>query len=112
MSGEAIARVPLTDWLMAVAVLACGVVAIAATWRCTRLLTLATTAEDTGDGGLDEAREPQLALPPGPPNVVVPLDDIDRALWDLIEDEYARVPAGRRHRRDDVLLPAARRAAA
>lgn len=112
MSGDAIGRVPLTDWLMAVAVLACGVVAIAATWRCTRFMTVATVVDDTGEGGLRDDREPQLALPPGPPNHVVSLDDVDRALWDLIEEEYAKIPAGERTRRDDVLLPAARRLAA
>lgn len=109
MSAEAIGRVPLSDWLMAVAVLACGVAAIAATWRYTRFLTL---VDDTGDGGLTDKQSPLLALPPGPPNHAPALDDVDRALWELIEGEYARLPQGQRSPREEVLRPAARRLAA
>lgn len=94
---------------MALAVLACGVVAIAATWRCTRSLGL---VEETRDGGLGGEPEPQLVLPPAPPNHAPALDDMDRALWDLIEGEYARLPQRQGRRREDVLQPAARRSAA
>lgn len=108
MSTEALGRVPLGDWLLAVAVLVCGIVAIAATWRGTRTIVLSA---DSGDGGLGDAYEPQLALPSGPSNVAPILDDVDRALWDLIESEYAGVTRGE-PRRDDVPVPARRELAA
>ncbi len=109
MSADAIGRVPFSDWMMALAVLACGVVAIAATWRYTRFPTL---VYDTGDGGLGDARSTQLALPPGPPNHAPAFDAMDRALWDLIEGEYARLPQRQRPPREDVHQPAAQRLAA
>jgi hypothetical protein len=87
MSAEAIARVPLTDWLMALAVLACGAVAIAAAWRCVGEMNTASSSEDGGDWGQWET---PLALPPGPAHRLTVPDEIDRELWALIEAEYER----------------------
>jgi hypothetical protein len=112
MNAEAIGRVPLSDWAMAAAVLVCGVVAIAATWRYTRFVSLRSLAADNSEGGLGDEPAPQLALPPGPPNHVIVVDDVDRALWELIDGEYERGSQPHPLRRQGVLDPASRELAA
>ena len=92
MSMEAIGRVPVIDWLMGVAVLVCGVVAVIAVWRCCDRLGGAGTAADEGpDEGHGRGHWPTpLALPPGPTNGIVLPDQIDEELWKIIDDEQRR----------------------
>lgn len=89
MSSEAIARVPLTDWILALAVAVCGAVAVVAVWRGTGRLIRVEVLEDPGrpDGGTD----PVVETPHGPHGDDVPeLDDVDHMLWAMIEAEYRR----------------------
>lgn len=89
MNYEAISRVPMSDWMLAVAVLVCGAVAIAATWRWAGRLTFVVSPETYGGPG--EGREPEVVLPQGPNGDDIPeLDDVDRVLWEMIESEYRR----------------------
>ena len=102
MSMDAIGRVPVVDWLMGVAVLACGVVSIIAVWRYAGQLggTEALADEFPDEGGWHEGRDAPLALPPGPQNGMAPLDQLDEELWAIIDSELSRQErADRPHRR-------------
>ncbi len=92
MSMEAIGRVPVTDWLMGLVVLVCGVVTIVAVWRYADRLSGVGVVMDEGsdeDDGPGNWKAP-LALPPGPANDVVVPDHIDEELWRIIETEHRR----------------------
>ena len=93
MSMEAIERVPVIDWLMGLVVLACGVVAVIAVWRCCdRLGGAGAAADEVPDEGHGRGDWPTpLALPPGPTNGVVLSDQIDEELWKIIDDEERRI---------------------
>lgn len=93
MSLDAIRRVPISDWLMGLTVLMCGVVAVVAAWRyADRLAGAGATSDggrDEGEGGTD--LDPPAALPPGPSNRVVLPDRIDQELWSIIDAERRRL---------------------
>ncbi len=89
MSSEAIARVPMSDWLLALAVVVCGAAAIVAVWRGTGRLTRIEVVEEPGrpEGGTP----PVVESPQGPHGEDIPeLDDVDEMLWAMIEAEYRR----------------------
>ncbi len=94
MSMEAIERVPVADWLLGLAVLACGIAAIVAVWRyCDQLGGVGWVAEEGPDegGGRGDRTEP-LALPPGPSDGVPVPDQIDEELWNIIDAAERRRP--------------------
>lgn len=114
MSMESIERVPVTDWLMGVTVLACGVIAIIAAWRCCDRLGGAATAADEGP---DEGRGPgdwptPLALSPGPSNGVVVPDEVEEELWRMIDDEHRRTSVVAEPERSERIAARARGAVA
>ena len=79
----------MTEWLLAVAVVVCGGIAIAAVWRVTGRLSTVETLDAPGrpEGGT----RPETVPPPTPDTGEFPeLDDVDRRLWDMIESEYRR----------------------
>lgn len=93
MSMEAIGRVPVTDWLLGLVVLVCGVATIVAVWRyADQLGDSLGLAMDNGPDEGDGPGEPKtpLALPPGPSNGVIQPDQIDEELWSIIEAERRR----------------------
>ena len=93
MTMEAIGRVPVTDWLMGLVVLASGVAAIVTVWRyCDRLGGSSMVADEEPDegGGRSDDKSP-LALPPGPGNGVTVPDEIDEELWSIIDTERRRL---------------------
>lgn len=96
MSIDAIGRVPVADWLMGLAVLACGVAAVIAVLRyCDQQRGDFRTASDDGtdeDGGSKEGEAP-LALPPGQSHRAIIPDEIDEELWRMIDAERPRRPA-------------------
>jgi hypothetical protein len=96
MTMDAIERVPMTDWLMGLVVLGCGVAGIIAVWRyCDQLGGFGAALYEEpneGDGPGDEKRP--LALPSGPSNGRILPDQIDEELWNIIEVERRRISAG------------------
>jgi hypothetical protein len=92
MSMDAVGRVPIVDWLMGLALLACGVAAIVAVCRYTAQFGAAGPAVDAGpdEGGGHGERDAPLALPPGPPIAATPTDPVDEELWAIIESELFR----------------------
>lgn len=94
MSMEGINRVPVSDWLMGLAVLICGVVAIVAVWRYSDRIGGSGLASEEGPDegcGRGDTKVP-LALPPGPSHGVPLPDQIDEELWSIIDAAERRLP--------------------
>lgn len=101
MSIDAIERVPVTDWLVGLVVLACGITGIVAVWRYCEQLGGSGLAVDDGpeEGEGPGDWKPPLALPPGPGKRVIVPDPIDEELWNIIDGQDRRLPEGAKPQR-------------